>query len=277
MRLTSRDKETVRAVNDYRVLRQDQVQRLLYPSKTTAQRRLWLLWQHGYLKRDFLPVITGAQTSPILYSIDKRGTELLQAEYGYSKEQLRYSGKKQVSSRFLEHTLGLGEIRLSVELSCTQHNFTIIEWHDEKKTKSNYDRVDLRGRRGVSVLPDAYIKIRINDNDQTAVYLHFFVEYDRGGEHLTFFRRKIQTYNVYFQSGKCVERYGTNRVRVLTITEGGITRKGRGRHKSVQDIAKDTRAKDWFWFTSLEDVIKEDFLKAPIWEQTHDDKLRPLV
>ena len=277
MRLTNRDIETVKVINDFRVMRQDQVERLLYPSKNTAQRRLWLLWQHSYLKRTFLPVIAGVQTSPILYLIDKRGVELLQSHYNYTKEQLRYSRKKQVSSRFLEHTLGLAEIRLSVELSCQHNLFAVFEWQDEKKIKSDYDRVDLRGRRAVAILPDAYFKIQINGQGKSAFYLHFFVEYDRGGEQLSYFRRKVQAYNIYFQSGKCVNRYGTNRIRVLTITEGGVTRKGRGRHKSVQDIAKDSRAKDWFWFTSLEDVIKEDFLTASIWEQSHDDELRALI
>ena len=278
MRLTDRDKQTVKAVNDFRIMRQDQLQRLLYLSKNTAQRRLWLLWQHQFLKRTFLPIITGAQTSPILYLVDKTGAELLRTEFGYSKDQLRYSRKANLSYRFLEHTLGLSEIRLSVELSCKDHGFRIVEWYDEKKIKSDYDRVDIQGRRAVSVLPDAYIKIEIDQTeDDSPVYLHFFLEYDRGKEHLTFFRRKIQTYNVYFQSGKCKTRYGTNRIRVLTVAEGGVTKKGRGRHKSVQDVARDTRARDWFWFTSLEDVINEDFLAAPIWEQTHTDKKSALL
>lgn len=277
MRLTDRDIKTVKAINDFRVMRQDQVERLLYPSKTTAQRRLWLLWQHGYLKRTFLPIMTGVQTSPILYLVDKRGMELLQSNFNYIKEQLRYSRKKQVSSRFLEHTLGLAEVRLSVELSCQQNQFAIVEWQDEKEIKSDYDRVDLRGRRAVAILPDAYFRIQINNQDKTAVFLHFFVEYDRGGEQLSYFRRKVQAYSIYFQSGKCVDRYGTNRIRVLTITEGGVTRKGRGRHKSVQDIAKEIRAKNWFWFASLEDVIKEDFLTSSIWEQADGEKSSSLL
>ena len=278
MRMTDRDKLTIKAVNDFRIMRQDQVQRLLYPSKNTAQKRLWLLWQHQFLKRAYLPVMGGVQTSPILYMVDKRGVELLQSEFEYTKEQLRYSPKSGLSYRFLEHTLGLGEIRLSVELSCKSHNFTLADWHDEKKIKSDYDRVDIRGKRGISVVPDSYFKIKIDESLQGSfIYLHFFIEYDRGKEHLTFFRQKIHTYNIYFQSGKCRKRYGTNRVRVLTVTEGGVTRKGRGRHKSVQAVTKGARAKDWFWFTSLENVIDGDFFLTPIWEQTHTEQKSNLL
>ena len=90
LRLTERDKEVVKAVNDYRLMRQDQIQRLLFPSRNTAQRRLRLLWEHGYLRRRFLPVLGGVQTSPILYEVDRRGVELLRTEFHYQEVDLRY-------------------------------------------------------------------------------------------------------------------------------------------------------------------------------------------
>ena len=278
MRLTERDVLAVKAVNDYRVMRQEQVQRLLFPSSTPAQRRLWLLWQHKYLKRTFLPIITGAQTSPILYMIDKRGVDLLKSEFGYSNEQLRYSRKSQISSRFLEHTLGIGDIRLSVESSCENHGFTLQEWHDEKKIKSDYDRVDIRGKRGVSILPDAYLKIALEGvQGKSAPHLHFFVEYDRGNESLSFFRRKIQTFSVYFQSGKCNSRYGTNLIRVLSIFEGGANRTGTTRLQNICKLAEETSTHSYFWFATLKDVSDFDFLAAPIWWRPQKNKPFSLV
>src|SRR5262245_57050669 len=38
--LTARDKQVVRLVNDYRVIRQEHIEKLLFPSKNTAQKRL---------------------------------------------------------------------------------------------------------------------------------------------------------------------------------------------------------------------------------------------
>ncbi len=278
MRLTERDMLTIKAVNDFRVMRQDQVQHLLYPSPTPAQRRLWLLWQHKYLKRAFLPVITGAQTSPILYMVDKRGVDLLKSEFDYSNEQLRYSRKTQISSRFLEHTLGIGDIRLSVEFSCKERRFTLQEWYDEKKIKSDFDRVDIRGRRGVSVLPDAYLKLALgNVHDKTTTHLYFFIEYDRGNESLLFFKRKIQTYSVYFQSGKCNKRYGTNLIRVLSIFEGGSNRTGTTRLQNICKLAEKTNTHSYFWFATLNDVSKYDFLTAPIWWRPKANKQTELI
>ena len=271
MRLTERDAQVVKAVNDYRIIRQTQIQRLFFSSKNTAQYRLWLLWQHRFLKRQFLPVLGGVQTSPILYLLDIRGAELLERDFGYTKETLRYSRTKRPSYRFLEHTLGLSEIRLSVELSCRDASFALEEWRDEKAVKSGYDTIRL-GRKYGAVLPDAYFVISV-----PAGKLHFFLEYDRGPESLTFFKKKISIYWTYFQSGMCKSRYGTNRIRVLTVTEGGPTRSGRQRLTNLQKLTKQIGAHTWFWFTSLEQLVYEDFFTASIWGQTHTVHPGPLT
>ena len=135
MRLLERDQLVIQAVNDFRVMRQDQIQRLLFPSKNTAQDRLRKLWEHAYLKRAWLPSIGGILTSPILYLVDRRGVELLRREFGYDDNQLRWSAKK-ASSLFLEHALGLSEVRLAVELACRAHDFDLLHWRDEKALKA---------------------------------------------------------------------------------------------------------------------------------------------
>ena len=66
MRLTPRDKQVVRLINDFRVMRQDQIQRLVFPSRNTAQVRLRLLWEHGYLRRQFFPRARGDSNQPHL-------------------------------------------------------------------------------------------------------------------------------------------------------------------------------------------------------------------
>ena len=277
MRMTERDKFIVKAANDYRIISQSQLQRLFFGSKSRAQSRLWLLWQHGFLKRQFLPVLGGVQNSPILYLIDKNGVELLQVEFGYTKDDLRWSRKPTLSHRYLHHTLGLGEIRLAVETSCQNHNFTLVEWRDERRLKQGYDFVQI-GRRKKAVLPDGYFKIKVGKTRMgKAQYLHFFLEYDRGPETLDFFKEKIRTYWAYFESPLCNKRYGTNSIRVLTVTEGGVSHTGLKRLKSVRGVTRDFGAHTWFNFTNLERIMNEDFLSAPIWEQTHTTENKPLI
>lgn len=273
MRLMERDKAVIRSVNDYRMMRQDQLQRLHFPSKARAQTRLWNLWQHQYLKRSFLPVLGGIQNSTILYQVDRRGAELLRREFGYSDDELRYSRKDGLSYRFLEHTLGLSELRLAAELSCRRHGFELIRWHDETAIKQDYDTVQTGARRQSPVLPDGYFVVA---TDPSTTF-HFFLEYDRGSEPLGFFRRKIRLYWLYFQSPKPSLRYGTNRIRVLTVTESQVPVTARGRTKGVRDATKDLGAHSWFWFTSLDEIAGNDFLTSPIWAQTQTTELRPLL
>jgi hypothetical protein len=271
MRLTVRDKQVVKAVNDFRVMRQDQVRRLLFPSKNTAQVRLWLLWQHGYLKREFLPVIGGIQTSPILYVLDKRGVQLLRDEFDYNSQSLRWSRGQRLSQQFLEHTLGLSEIRLAVTLSCRKGHYQLETWRDEKALRADYDKVQL-GRRLVAVLPDAYFVVRIPAGE-----LHFFLEYDRGLESLKYFKGKMAAYVAYFRSGKCEARYGTDRIRVLTVNEGGRTGVGRRRLNNLRRVTEEVEGRHRFWFSSLADVASEDALSASIWRVAGNSRLTPLL
>src|SRR5258708_39691078 len=87
MQLTTRDKAIIRAICDYRVLRQDQIQILFFGAnpgaRARAQKRLVKLFDHKYLARFFLPSRGGLMSSPVLYGLDKRGAELLQGEFGY--------------------------------------------------------------------------------------------------------------------------------------------------------------------------------------------------
>src|SRR6266545_2836905 len=102
MRLTDRDIQVIKAVNDYRLMRQDQITRLLFPSKNTAQVRLQQLWQHGFLKRHFLPVMLGnPQLGKIIYGLDTKGADLLRREFGYTNDQLRLSKLAHFDQRFL--------------------------------------------------------------------------------------------------------------------------------------------------------------------------------
>ena len=270
LRLTERDKLVVKAINDFRVMRQQQVQRLLFPSKNTAQDRLRRLWEHAYIKREWLPSVGGIQTTSVLYLLDRRGVELLRREFGYGDTRLRWSAKKP-SPLFLEHTLGLSEIRLAVELACRAHAYPLTVWRDEKAVKADYDRVQL-GKQWVPVLPDAHFVIEVPAGE-----LHFFVEYDRGREDLKVFKKKLAAYIAYYRSPKCAARYGTNKIRLLSVAEGGTSGSGRTRLDNLTQLARDLNAGRQFWFSALKQVAAEDMLTAPIWQVTFSSELAALT
>jgi hypothetical protein len=263
MSLTKRDMDVLSAVNEYRLMRQDQIQRLFFPSRNTAQVRLQLLWQHGLLQRSFLPVMGGVQTSPILYSLDEAGAHLLRTQCNDANvdaiADVRWSRKPSLDLKFLQHTLGIGDIRVAVETACKQHNYTLVRWDDEKRLKADYDRMEVRGKL-LAVLPDAYFVVNVGDGD-----VHFFVEYDMSSEDLTFIRQKFLAYWAYFMSGKCKTRFGTNLIRVLTVTTLDNPENKRSRLNSLMQIAAALQNHAWFWFSSLPKMQSQDVLADPIW------------
>ena len=271
MILTDRDREVIQAVNDFRAMRHDQIESLLFPSKVTAQRRLRKLWEHGFLQRDWLPTVGGIQTSPTIYKLDRQGAELLKAEHGYHPDDIRLSTVSDTGYLFLSHLLGLSEVRLAIVQSCKEHDFELVRWDDEKTLKADYDRVRV-GRESVAVLPDAYVIIQVPKGK-----LHFFLEYDRGTERLKVFRRKIAAYLAYLRSPKCEVRYGTTKIRVLSVTEGGKTGAGVERQMHLKEKAEQLRAGRNFWFGRVKDVTAQDILTAPIWQVAPSSNPTPLV
>ena len=77
LRLTERDRAVVQAVDEYRILRRDQIQALFFPSVRTANAVLSRLYQHAFLER-LPPLLTwGSGDSPILYALGAKGRDLL--------------------------------------------------------------------------------------------------------------------------------------------------------------------------------------------------------
>src|SRR5258708_4635534 len=90
MRLTDRDVDIMRAVNDPRALLTEHIRDLLGIGKSQCYDRLEKLFQHGYLKRQFLSTTGGGPASArILHILDVRGAEVLIARCDYEWSDIR--------------------------------------------------------------------------------------------------------------------------------------------------------------------------------------------
>ena len=161
MRLTDRDKQVIRAVHEFRVLRTDQIQALHFGSRQTAQDRLSKLYHNGYLERRTIRVVGGAASSPALYILDDRGAEVLRSEFGMDVRPPKKD--KRLGVKFLEHTLDINMVRVAITLAAREHGYEIVDWLDDITLSADYDRVQLPGRqnRSVPVTPDSYFAIRV--------------------------------------------------------------------------------------------------------------------
>ena len=274
MRLTPRDIRLIHAVHRYRVLRRNQVQRLLFPSKNTANERLKLLYQHGYLARRRLPVEYGQGSAQALYMLATRGATLVAEELGLDLAEIDWRRThNHVSSPFLEHTLMINDVRLAVELASQSQGYAVETWLREEELKARTDRIWIQGearkKRRVTLIPDAYFRLTWRQKRAS-----FYLEADRGTETNGRWAQKVQAYLAYVQSGAYLRRYGSNCLRVLVVTPGE-RRMANLLRATSRACAVD--AQRLFWFTTLERIKPETVLDAPIWQVAGEDAMMRLM
>lgn len=271
MRLMQRDVEIIKAVYDYRILKGDQIQELFFGSQSTASFRLSRLYQHGYLDREFLPTMGGIASSPILYSLGKKGADVLFEKYGISREELRKKvGRRELSPLFLEHILQINQIRIAVTLAAKDEGYFLESWFDDALLKLDYDHVMIDTSTGmkknVSIIPDSYFVLEVPQGRA-----HFFMELDRGTMTLGRYKQKIQAYRKYISSGEYQRRYHTKSLRVLTVTLNET------RLKNLIQKTEEVEGGRVFWFTTLDQISNESVLSSPIWNVAKKQKSHILI
>lgn len=253
MRLTERDLEILKAAAEYRVLRQDHIQKLFFGSKSTAQYRLSHLYQHGFLNRHFLPVYAG--WSPTLYTLDRRGVATLKNECGIDHV---LTWDSQNGHEFLAHTLAINDFRVAVTLASREAGYHVKQWLTETHLKAHYDRVSVTDHKGrkqsVSLIPDSYFTLETPKGKAS-----FFLEMDMGTMTISRFQTKIAAYLAYVQTGLYQERYGTKSLRVLTVTTSGV------RAENLLRAAHSLQSQRLFWFAVKEVLSPNTVLHSPIW------------
>ena len=260
------DRQIVKLIYDYRILSQEQIQRLMGKSKPQIQRLLRRLYDHQYLERVFLPVSTfGAP--PTLYILDKRGRECLQQQ---GIEDFKTQPKKTISPFFIEHSRALNEFRIAISQSCESHNFKLLSWITENELKADYDRVEIPSRKEkISLIPDSFFVIQVPGKKPSG----FFVELDRGTMSSRKFRQKIEAYISYYKTGAYTRRYALRGFRLLTV----IDRAGERRLENlVQATARVNGIAKRHWFALMDQVTGNDPLTAPLWTIAGDHSHYPI-
>ena len=281
LRLGRRDIDIVRAVWEYRALTTHQVEKLFFRPNTRdaprageavprrkinsrCQRRLQLLFQHGYLLRDEQPVKRSEGRKPLVYFLDRRGSELLA---GHGEHVDWAAGESDVQSPFLEHLLATNDVRIAVTLASEQQGYTLAKWLDDKTLKSRhvkqYVRIEADNGKSIraAIVPDGYFRLSLPQGDA-----HYLLELDRGtvvgrSSHWERrdWRRKVLAYTEYIHSGMFEDRYNGRGARILTV----VPSEARLRH--LRDITEDAGGRRRFWFALADEVTAEAVLTEPIW------------
>jgi hypothetical protein len=221
-----------------------------FGSTTRVNTRLLALKRAGLLRRFFLG--TTASGSKALYSLSKRGAELVGVPY---RGLRRGNDETVVADFFVAHQLCINEIYCTVKhrpISIAGVQF--VQW------KSFYESVD----NTIPLIPDGYIELRTQVRILTA-----FLEVDLGSETRSVWRAKVQSYIRYAVSGNFDRQFGHEQFRVLVVANS------ERRLASLRTATAELTDKI-FWFTSFESITKLGFW-SPIWNRPKDHNLQPLI
>lgn len=213
--LTERDVSIVLSVYKNRFLKRDQIQRLHFAdaSRVACGVRLKKLYEHKFLDRLIKPVAVG--THQIVYAIDKRGADVVAAALKVDRHKVRWNrANNRVEFLFLEHTLGISEVRVCLDLALAGRPEELLFY--QRGDKSHLRRISVTGakKKYFVVAPDAFFGIQSGRGKHI-----FFLEVDMGTETLSRFAEKVTAYKRYWKSRQYTEEYGFNHFRVLTVCE----------------------------------------------------------
>jgi DNA-binding PadR family transcriptional regulator len=270
IKLTERDVQVILAVYEYRLLRREQIERLFFPSPNTANERLKRLYQHGFLERRWLPVEYGQGTGQAIYLLTERGADLVAERLGLDRGAVDWKESyNQVSTPFLEHALGVNQVRIAFTLAVRMAGYQIGKWVGESELRARPDYVQIAtavGARKVAVIPDGYFILELGERRA-----HFFLESDRATEANKRWGEKVQAYLEYTRSGQYAARYGARSLRVLTVTTG------EKRLANLKRATEQARGREMFWFTTVEQAQPEGMVAKPIWQVAGREELCVLI
>lgn len=197
-KLTPRDKEIILTTYQLRFLRLDQLQRLFFISKRSAQKRLKILYEKRFLDRSRFYKSFGKGSYQYVYFLDEAGARFVAAKKGVRKKELQWNRRHRlVEVMFLEHTLAINEIYVRLkELERKNKACKLTRWISEREFQGYF-------WKGMDKLrPDAYFQLALFDEVSHAFAEYdFFLEVDLGTMRLKRFAEKIMKYVDFFLSG----------------------------------------------------------------------------
>ena len=174
MRLTERDRRIIRLIHRHRFLRSSQIVALMGDSPQHLLRRLKLLYHHGYLERPRCQIDSYYRPGShhIIYGLGNKSLAFLKQELNVDFREVSWGEKNRGVGRiFLEHTLLVSDVMVSLELACRKHDGVRLLYEDELALRSEQQpfqwRVKTQGGIRLGVIPDRVFALEhTNQNAQ---------------------------------------------------------------------------------------------------------------
>jgi hypothetical protein len=172
------DEQILRWLLRYHYLSSRQLCRLGFSagSLTYVQTKLKRLSEAGFCQRILVPKRSAHGSAPSVYTLARRGLNHLRAIGLEVPSRFHPSEKRDLSYLFLEHTLRLNDVLISLDALCRglPHYRLVALRHDYELRRSPV-RVRRPDGGSAAVIPDAWLDLRIDEKYQVCLA----VELDR--------------------------------------------------------------------------------------------------
>ena len=273
--LTTRDRQILELVHRYRFLRSSHLKRLLNGSAQNLQRRLRLLYHHGYLERPRaqLEYYHKAVDQNIVYGLGNKGAALVKVTTGRRLHKNRWGEKnRSVGKVFLEHALLVADIMVAVEIACSKTGIRFLDEEDllaeAEQTKAFRWNVNINGSKTIGLIPDRVFALAFTNSKGGQDRVTYFLEADRGTMPVirktlnqTSVYRKMLAYERTWTSGIHERKFQLKRFRVLTATQS------MSRKNAIKEACRKLqRGHGLFLFGVYSEIQPEEILTKKLWD-----------
>lgn len=259
--LRDRDRRLLADLFLHRTMSRDQIIALgHFGSVPRCNNRLRHLLDHGYVRR-YKHSARGSG-SQALYCLGRSGAPVVAERLDLPIEEVRLQTERDAPTMFLEHTLGLVDLRILFGRAAISRGLQAYDWLPEPLCRHEYSVRRLGSWVKCILKPDAYACWNWMGEARA-----FFIELDLGNVSERAFQHKIEAYRRYLDDGAFTEAYELAAFAVLTVTTGD---------RRLRNLAEltDNGCKPRFLFTTLAE-LQEMGLEACFW--TDGKKSLPLL
>lgn len=285
------------AVYKYQFLTVEQVTRLLYSRGTlsTVRARLSELAEEGYLLFLYLPRPTPTGSVPKIYTLARKGLNLLKAHGFDISPRFHPSEQEEKSYLFLRHTLAVNDFLIAA--ATLEKTFPGITLHTfihervlkrEELIKVTFEKLTADGRQVMDkdekpvietmrLIPDAFLDFRIAHDHEKPYRCCVLLELDRDTIEEKNFKRKVRGLLTCVKNGECTRRFNTKLPTIAFVNAvGGEKRREQMKKWTEEELKKSKESHFWtqmFVFTDLPEVIDTEALfLSPVWYTPFTDK-----
>ena len=233
---------------------------------------LRFVWQHRFLRRDQLAVLTGRSPKKLhdrlLKMCELRYLKLLlklplqKHIYGIAKEGIRVLVSQgiapmdlldqrqrghELTDYYLKHEMLIVDTHIALTIA-SKGPIRLVEWEQGRQI---YDSVMVDGER-IPVSPDSFFALQDSRRPAESDVAHFFLEADRSSENHRYFQKKIIGAANYYRQKLHERKFKIKGFRVLTVALN--EQRARELCTLAQSLLPEGSARKMFLFTSMESI-----------------------